>query len=148
MVNKVILIGNAGDKAEIRDLESGVKVATFSLATNENYRDKSGEWQQNTEWHRIVAWRLQAEKAERQIRKGAKLYIEGKLSNRKWQDKDGNDRYTTEVVVNYMRLLDKVEGDGQQMPPMVSESPMNSGPVVDKPTTNAQPNEVEDDLPF
>lgn len=147
MVNKVILIGNAGAEAEVRDLESGVKVATFSLATNENYRDKAGEWQQITEWHRVVTWRLQAEKAERQIKKGAKIYLEGKLSTRKWQDKDGVERYTTEVVANYFRLLDKVEDDSS-LPPMVSEGPMSSGPVVNKTTTAEPASQVEDDLPF
>jgi single-strand DNA-binding protein len=148
MVNKVILIGNAGGEPEVKDLESGAKLAQFSLATNENYRDKAGEWQQNTEWHRVVTWRTMAEKAERQVRKGTKIYLEGKLTTRKWQDKEGNDRYTTEVVANYFRVLDKIEGDGQQLPPMVASGSVASGPVVDKPVTNAPANEVEDDLPF
>ncbi len=147
MVNKVILIGNAGGEPEVKDLESGAKLAQFSLATNENYKDKAGEWQQNTEWHRVVTWRTMAEKAERQVRKGTKIYLEGKLTTRKWQDKEGNDRYTTEVVANYFRVLDKIEGDGQ-LPPMVASGSVGSGPVVDKPVTNAPANEVEDDLPF
>ena len=157
MVNKVILIGHAGSEADVKDLESGTKLAQFSIATSENYRDKSGEWQSTTEWHRITTWRTMAEKAERQIRKGTKLYLEGKLTTRKWQDKDGNDRYTTEVVANYFRVLDKIEADGQ-VPPMVAggavasgvvpSGPASTGPVVDKPVANAPAQEVEDDLPF
>ena len=147
MINKVILIGNAGNEPEVRDLDSGAKVATFSLATNENYRDKSGEWQQNTEWHKVVAWRMLAERAQKSIRKGTRIYIEGKLTTRKWQDKDGNDRYTTEVVSNYLRILDKVESN-EDLPPMVSAGSPSTGSVTNKQVTNAPANEVEDDLPF
>ena len=109
MVNKVILIGNLGKDPEVRHLESGSVVAKFSVATNENYRDKSGEWQTLTEWHNIVVWRGLAEKAERSLKKGMQVYIEGKLTTRKWQDSNGNDRYTTDVVANYFRILEKKE---------------------------------------
>ena len=148
MVNKVILIGNVGREPEVRDLESGAKVASFSLATNENYKDKSGEWQQVTEWHNITMWRAQAERAERSLKKGSKVYIEGKLSTRKWQDKDGNDRYTTDVVSNYFRILDRSESSGINIPPMPISEPAGSGPVVDKPLADSPANKVEDDLPF
>ncbi len=148
MVNKVILIGNVGKDPEIRDLESGVKLASFSVATNENYKDKAGEWQQNTEWHNITVWRGQAERVERQVKKGSKIYIEGKLATRKWQDKDGNDRYTTDVVASYFRILDRIESSGDEIPPLPVSEPMGSGPVVNKPLADSPAKAVEDDLPF
>ena len=105
MVNRVILIGNLGRDPEVRRLENGAVVAKFSVATNENYKDKSGEWQSQTEWHDVVVWRNLAERAESQLTKGAQVYVEGKLTHRSWQDKDGNNRRTTEVVASYFRAL-------------------------------------------
>jgi len=105
MVNRVILIGNLGRDPEIRRLENGAVVAKFPIATNENYRDKSGQWQQTTEWHDIVVWRALAERAENTLTKGAMIYVEGKLTHRTWEDQDGNNRKTTEVVANYFRLV-------------------------------------------
>lgn len=164
MVNKVILIGNLGKDPEVRHLESGSVVAKFSVATNENYRDKAGEWQTITEWHNIVVWRGLAEKAERSLKKGMQVYIEGKLSTRKWQDKDGNDRYSTDVVANYLRSLEKKEtsgGSGGNFPTAADESksfPGTSEKAVfnlpgEKPATAEKPaaqdfSGVEDDLPF
>ena len=110
MVNRVILIGNLGRDPEVRRLENGAVVAKFSIATNENYKDKSGEWQTQTEWHDIVVWRALAERAESQLKKGMQVYIEGKLTHRSWQDQDGNNRRTTEVVAGYFRTLGKREG--------------------------------------
>jgi single-strand DNA-binding protein len=104
MVNKVILIGNLGKAPEVRRLDNGNTVAKFSIATNESWRDKSGEWQTQTEWHDIVVWGKLAEKAET-LDKGATLYVEGKLTHRTWEDKDGNKRKTTEVVANYFRVI-------------------------------------------
>lgn len=115
MVNKVILIGNLGKDPEVKHLESGSVVAKFSVATNENYRDKSGEWQTITEWHNVVVWRNLAERAEKSLKKGMQVYVEGKLSTRKWQDQNGNDRYTTDVVSNYFRILEKKESSGDSM---------------------------------
>ena len=109
MINKVILIGNLGRDPEVRHLESGISVAKFSVATNESYQDKSQQWQTVTEWHDVVVWRGLAERAEKQLHKGSLVYIEGKLTHRKWQDKDGNDRYNTEVVANTFRSLEKRE---------------------------------------
>ncbi len=112
MINKVILIGNLGRDPEVRRLENGAVVAKFSVATNENYRDKkSGEWQTLTEWHDVVVWRALAERAEKQLKKGMQVYVEGKLTHRSWQDQDGNNRKTTEVVANVFRLLGKRDGD-------------------------------------
>lgn len=112
MVNKVILIGNLGSDPEIRHLESGVAVAKFSVATNENYRDKNGEWQKVTEWHDIAVWRQAAERAAQTLKKGDTVFVEGKLSTRKWEDSDGKPRRTTEVVANYFRVINRRDGDG------------------------------------
>lgn len=112
MLNRVTLIGNLGKDPEVRHLESGSAVGKFSIATNENYRDKAGEWQTITEWHNIVCWRNLAERAERTLKKGSLIYLEGKITTRKWQDQEGNDRYTTEIVANMFRLLEKRESSG------------------------------------
>lgn len=112
MVNRVILIGNLGKDPEVRRLENGAVVAKFPVATNENYKDKSGEWQSITDWHDIVVWRSLAERAESTLTKGAQVYVEGKLSHRTWQDKDGNNRRTTEVVANYFRIINRRDGNG------------------------------------
>jgi len=112
MINKVTLIGNLGRDPEIRHFENGGMVGKFPVATNESYRDKNGEWQTNTEWHDVVVWRALAERAEKSLKKGSLVYVEGKLTHRKYQDKDGIDRYVTEVVANTFRHLDRREGTG------------------------------------
>ncbi len=109
MVNKVILIGNLGKDPDVRRLESGGYVARFPLATNENYQDKNGEWQQITDWHNIVVWGKSAERAEKGLRKGYTVFIEGKLRTRKWQDNEGKDRYTTEVNALSYKTIDRKE---------------------------------------
>ncbi|HJN63990.1 MAG: single-stranded DNA-binding protein [Flavobacteriales bacterium] len=108
-VNKVILIGNLGKDPEVRYLDSGVAVANFSLATTENYKNKEGERVSQTEWHNIVLWRGLAEVAEKWLKKGSSVYIEGKIRNRKWEDKEGNTRYTTEILGDNMTMLGKKE---------------------------------------
>jgi len=108
MVNRTILVGNLGKDAELKTFDNGSSVANFSLATSESYKDKSDEWQQKTEWHNIAVWGNQAQRAAK-LTKGTTLYLEGKLSTRKWQDKNGNDRYTTEVVASYFRILNRSE---------------------------------------
>lgn len=150
MVNRVILVGNLGKDPEVRTLENGAKVAKFSLATNENYRDKSGEWQQQTEWHDIVAWRTLAERAEQTLHKGTAIYLEGKLSTRTWQDKDGNNRRTTEVVANYFRIINRSGQGGSSNAerfPGVEDDPMADA------NTGSNDGDVtmeggDDDLPF
>jgi single-strand DNA-binding protein len=109
MINKVTLIGNAGAEPELKHLENGTAVASLSLATNENWQDKNGEWQKQTEWHRLICWRETAERLAT-VKKGQLLYVEGKISYRKYQDKDGNDRYTTDIVCSTFRILEKKEG--------------------------------------
>ena len=117
MVNKAILIGNLGQDPEIRYTHSGAAVASFSLATTQKWKDKEGQQQEETEWHRITAWSRLAEICGEYLQKGSKVYIEGRLQTRKWQDKDGNDRYTTEIVAQEMKMLsgrnEKPEGSTQ-----------------------------------
>jgi single-strand DNA-binding protein len=104
-VNKVILVGNLGKDPEVKYLDNGVAVANFSLATTENYKNKEGEKVSQTEWHNIVLWRGLAEVAEKYLKKGASVYIEGKIKTRKWEDKDGNTRYNTEILADNMTML-------------------------------------------
>lgn len=106
-VNKVILVGNLGRDPEVRYSPDGGAIANITVATSETWKDKNtGEQKEKTEWHRIVAFRRLAEIIGEYLKKGSKVYIEGKLQTRKWQHKDGNDRYTTEVVANEMQMLD------------------------------------------
>ena len=104
-VNKVILVGNLGRDPEVKYLDSGVAVANFSLATTENYKNKEGERVSQTEWHNIVLWRGLAEVAEKYLKKGSSVYIEGKIKTRKWEDKEGVARYTTEILADNMTML-------------------------------------------
>ena len=112
-VNKVILIGNLGQDPEVKYMPSGGAVTNVTVATSESWKDKtSGEQKENTEWHRVVFFRRLAEIAGEYLKKGSKVYIEGKLQTRKWQDQSGNDRYTTEIVANEMQMLDSRGGAG------------------------------------
>jgi len=142
-VNKVILVGNVGKDPEVRYLENGVAVAKFPLATSDNYKNKSGERVSNTEWHNIVAWRGLAEIAEKYVKKGNQLFIEGKLVSRSWDDKEGNKRYITEVIVNNMQMLDKRNQSSDNQSSTVNEEPKTE--TVNK-NNDAATN--EDDLPF
>lgn len=146
MVNKVILIGNLGRDPEVRYLEGNVAVAKFSVATNESYKDKKGEWQTQTEWHDVVCWRALAERAEKQLKKGSQVFIEGKLSHRKYQDKDGNDRYVTEVVANSFRVLDRRDSrPGGQDEDVHHEYPASDSNAI---PNNGGEQHADDDLPF
>ena len=150
-VNKVILIGNLGADPEIRHLQNGVSVANFRIATSETFKDKNtGEKREQTEWHNIVAWRGLAEITEKYLQKGNKVYVEGKLRTRNWQDKDGHQRYTTEVQADELRLLDRPSGDRSASEPTQSAerrtpegTPIASAPVSAPPTSDEL-----DDLPF
>jgi single-strand DNA-binding protein len=116
-VNKVIIIGNLGVDPEIKYTSNGnIPVASLRIATSERWQDKNtGEWQEKTEWHRVTAWRHLAERAERYLNKGKQVYVEGKLETRKWQDRDGNDRYTTEIVARDLMILGRrEESEGRQ----------------------------------
>ncbi len=151
MVNKVILIGNLGRDPEVRKLDNGSTVGRFSVATNESYMDKNNEWQTITEWHNIVVWRNLAERAERQLKKGSMVFVEGKLTTRKWQDQNGADKYTTEVVANTFRILERKDNNnsigGPPLPGAQDENRVSTpSPVSNAPTQ--QPAAEEDDLPF
>jgi len=148
-INKVILIGNLGKDPEVRHLESGVAVCNFSIATGETYKDKnSGEKVTHTEWHNIVLWRGLAEVAEKYLKKGAKIYIEGKLRTRSWQDQEGNTRYTTEILGDNMTMLGKVGETNtmQSPPPQQAAAPKKE----EKPLGGefSKPESENDDLPF
>ena len=109
-LNKAMLIGNVGSDPEVRYLDGSAgqaKVATFTLATTERYRDRNGETRENTEWHNIVAWRNTADVVERFVKKGTQVYIEGRIRTRSWDDQSGNKRYTTEIIADTLQLLGK-----------------------------------------
>lgn len=151
MINKVILIGNLGRDPEIRHLENGSSVGKFPVATNESYRDKNGEWQTITEWHDVVVWRALAERAGKMLKKGSLVYVDGKLTHRKYQDKDGNDRYITEVVANTFRSLDRRESSGSYGSNFPSDNTNVSGSSFElekKQEVIEDDNETDDDLPF
>ena len=124
-----MLIGNVGRDPEVRylDGQSGnAKVATFTLATTERYRDRNGETRENTEWHNIVAWRGNADVAERFIRKGTQIYVEGRIRTRSWDDQTGNKRYTTEIIVDNLQLLGK-KSDNPGAQPGAYQAPAQQG---------------------
>ncbi|HTO70937.1 MAG TPA: single-stranded DNA-binding protein [Myxococcota bacterium] len=110
-VNKVILVGNVGRDPELRYTQGGQPVASFSVATNERFKDRDGNWKDRTEWHRIVAWARLAEICGEYLRKGSQVYIEGRIQTRDWEDKEGNKRQTTEVVALSMQMLGR-RGEG------------------------------------
>jgi single-strand DNA-binding protein len=164
-VNKVILIGHLGADPEVRYSASGVAMTTLSLATNENWQDKqTNEWQERTEWHRLVLYRRHAEVAGQYLRKGSQIYVEGRLQTRKWQDQNGMDRYTTEIVVLDMQMLG---GRGESttaqyhatpayvpQPPPVNEgvNPPTTPPATSPPRSSNSPpvadQNFDDDVPF
>ena len=137
-VNKVILIGHLGKDPEVRYLEGGVAVANFSLATSESYKDKQGNRIDQTEWHNIVVWRGLADIAEKFLKKGSQVYVEGRLRTRSWDDKEKVKRYITEIVAENLVLLGKK--DTSQTPPDNSKSTDNNA--------HTSSNTSTDDLPF
>ena len=153
-VNKVIIIGNLGRDPEIKYTQSNVPVANFSVATTDSWKDKnSGEWQEKTEWHRIVAWRHLAERAERYLKKGKQVYIEGKIETRKWTGQDGNDRYTTEIIAQQLMLLgrrDEGEGGGSGGGGFAKEEngPKAAGGFSGPDMPSSGGVDEDDDLPF
>lgn len=160
-LNKVMLIGNVGEDPEVRYLDGNngmsgnAKVATLTLATTERYRDRNGgEIREKTEWHNIVAWRSLADLAEKFIRKGTQIYVEGKLTTRSWTDQSGNKRYTTEVVADSIQLLGKRSDNTayQAQPQMQPQPQMQAQPqAVAAPAVqpiDIMSNDLTDDLPF
>lgn len=149
-LNKVMLIGNLGGDPEIRHTNSGMAVATFSLATAESWKDRdTGESKDRTEWHRIVFFGRVAEVVEQYLKKGAQIYVEGRIQTRKWQDRDGNDRYTTEIVGSDMQMLGSKRNDfteNNDLKESIEEpiKPMNETTAEDASSGKF----IEDDIPF
>jgi single-strand DNA-binding protein len=143
-INKVILVGNLGADPDTRYMPSGSAVTNLSIATSESWKDKqTGEQKERTEWHKVAMFNRLAEIAAEYLRKGSQVYIEGKLRTRKWQDRDGNDRWTTEVIADEMQMLGGRGGGG-------GAAPMSSGPDSGPPSgpPNTGPDDFDDDIPF
>jgi len=155
-INKVILIGNLGRDPEVRYMPNGGAVANLALATSESWKDKStGEQQERTEWHRVVMYRRLAEIAGEYLKKGSKIYIEGKLQTRKWQDNQGQDRYTTEIIGNEMQMLDSrgggagnFAGNNSSMAPQSSPTNQYSSAPAEPVPAPAPAGDFDDDIPF
>jgi len=150
-VNKVILIGNLGQDPEVRYMPNGGAVTNITLATSETWKDKnSGEQQEKTEWHRVVMFRRLAEIAGEYLKKGSKVFIEGRLQTRKWQDQQGNDRYTTEIVADNMQMLDSRGGGSADFAPGpgASQGAPRSAPQSQPQSAPPVDNSYDDDIPF
>ena len=160
-VNKVILVGNLGNDPEVRYANNGAAIANLSVATSESWKDKNtGEQQEKTEWHRVVMFNRLGEIAGEYLRKGSKVYIEGKLQTRKWQDQSGQDRYSTEIVANEMQMLDsrgdntgQSGGGGYQSAPASqgqnNQNQQGGGGQAPAPQSAPAPaNDFDDDIPF
>jgi len=165
-INKVILVGNLGTDPEIRYMQNGGVVTTISIATSDSWKDKeTGQQQERTEWHRVVFFARLAEIAGEYLRKGSKVYVEGSLRTRKWQDKAGQDRYTTEIIASEMQMLDtRGQGSNQsnEQPPPYDTANSYGYPAPDAPsaanptsspsrapaTSNAGTADFDDDIPF
>jgi single-strand DNA-binding protein len=155
-VNKVILVGNLGKDPETRYMTSGEAVTNVRLATTDTWKDKAGEKQERTEWHSIVFYGRQAEIAGEYLKKGRQIYVEGRLQTRKWQDKEGQDRYTTEIVADRMQMLGNREGGGGA--PMGEPPERDRGSAPPSSGTASRPSgaspakknvdDLDDDIPF
>jgi single-strand DNA-binding protein len=140
-INKVILVGNLGADPETRYMPSGSAVTNLSIATSEQWKDKqSGEQKERTEWHKVAMFNRLAEIAAEYLRKGSQVYIEGKLRTRKWQDRDGNDRWTTEIIADEMQMLGGRGGGGS--------APMSPGPGPSSAPPQPPADDFDDDIPF
>ncbi|KTD32543.1 single strand binding protein [Legionella moravica] len=155
-INKVILVGNVGVDPDVRYLPNGNAVTTLSLATSETWKDKTtGEKQDRTEWHRVVCFNRLGEIAGEYVRKGSKLYVEGSLRTRKWQDQQGQDRYTTEIIASDIQMLDSKGSSGPSYDDMPQAQPQ-SAPAQYSNANRQQPaqaaqdafDELDDDIPF
>ena len=163
-INKVILVGNVGVDPDVRYMPNGNAVTTLSLATSETWKDKqTGDKQERTEWHRVVCFNRLGEIAGEYVRKGSKLYVEGSLRTRKWQDPQGQDRYTTEIVASDIQMLDSKGGPSQaynDAPPASASASQQQGSTTHKPESGAATqkaaqtsaqnafDELDDDIPF
>lgn len=147
-INKVILIGNLGKDPELRYSQAGSAVASITVATNESWKDKNtGEMQDRTEWHNVVFFSRLAEIVGEYLRKGSQVYIEGRLQTRKWTDKSGNDRYTTEIIANEMQMLGSRSGAGSPEN-RSSAAPTKQPRATDSAESKPDTNDFDDDIPF
>lgn len=149
MINKLTLIGNLGADPEIRTLENGTSVGRFSLATNEAYKDKDGNWQKQTEWHNVVVWRELAERAQKGLTKGDTCYVEGKITYRKYKDKDGVERHATDIVASVVRSLERrgtEDATARNFPNVATVAAQNE--LVKSDQTTVPELTVLDELPF
>ncbi len=155
-LNKCMIIGNLGRDPEMRYTPSGQAVTQFTVATNRRWRGQNDEWQEETEWFRVVVWGQQAERTAERLRKGNKVYIEGRIQTRQWEDQSGQKRYTTELVANTVTSLERRERDEGDVPPpddarpgpsATADGPTTAGPSS-APRSPAQSGEDFDDLPF
>ena len=150
-VNKVILIGNLGRDPETRYMPEGGAITNISIATTDKWKDKNGEMQEKTEWHRVAFFGKLAEIAGEYLKKGSQVYVEGRLQTRKWQDKDGQDKYTTEIVANVMQMLGSRQGMGGGDRDAGGERPQAGNakpPAGSKPAGKGKFDDFEDDIPF
>jgi len=149
-VNKVTLIGNLGNDPEVRYSGNGNAVANVSLATAESWRDKdSGEQQERTEWHRVVFFGRLAEIVSEYLHKGSQIYVEGRLQTNKWQDKEGNDRYTTQIVANEMQMLGGRGGTSNNKEPVPEpDDTVDSSPKKSQPIAKSPADDFDEDIPF
>lgn len=148
-INKVILVGNIGVAPEVRYMQNGNAVTTLALATSEIWKDKqTGERQERTEWHRIICFNRLGEIAGEYVRKGSKLYVEGSLRTRKWQDQQGQDRYTTEIIASDIQMLDNKGQTSNESYSQMPEQRSQSEKLVDQSQTHDAFQELDDDIPF
>ena len=157
-VNKVIIVGNLGRDPETRYMPDGGAITNVSVATTEQWKDKNGEKQEKTEWHRVAFFGKLAEIAGEYLKKGSQVYVEGRLQTRKWQDKDGADKYTTEIVANAMQMLGSRQGMGGGAPADMGERESGGGASSQRPAAAGKPgaagktggkfDDFEDDIPF
>jgi single-strand DNA-binding protein len=149
-LNKVMIIGNLGRDPEMRYTPSGQAVTQFTVAVNRNYKGQDGNWQEETEWFRVVAWAQLGERAAEHLRKGMKVYVEGRLQTRQWEDQQGQKRYTTELIANQVTNLERrprEEGDAAFAPPFPADARPASSPVRRDSASEEAPSDL-DDLPF
>ena len=161
-VNKAVILGNVGNDPELRFMSNGKAVANFTVATSEQWKDQQGQKQERTEWHRMVAYDKLAEIIGQYVKRGSKLYLEGKLQTREWTDQQGQKKYTTEIIVNEMQMLDgKPQGgqqaqgqqqaqQGQQQQPQRQQAPQNNGyqQARSQPVQQQDAPQFDDDLPW
>lgn len=148
-LNKAMIIGRLGQDPEVRYTQSNTAVATLNIATSERYKDGNGEYQERTEWHRVVAWGRLAEICQQYLHKGSQVYIEGPIQTRQWEDKEGQKRYTTEIKALQMTMLDsKGSGGGSGAPSGGQQQPPANQPMSSNVELGSNFDDMDDDLPF